>query len=74
MLSGVMRNTFHLLTCADAARVARLYALDITPAGIRTAADRAQLPIAARTAGGVRLFSRDAVVEFARQRVARRHR
>jgi excisionase family DNA binding protein len=44
---------------------------DITPAAVRAAADRGEIP-AIRTPRGVRLFTREAVDAFLEQRKARR--
>ena len=57
-----------MLLSADVARE-----LGLTPAAIRVAANKGQIETAARTAGGVRLFSREAVEEF-RERRERRER
>lgn len=53
------------LTAADAAKL-----LALTPAGIRLAALSGRLRVAARTVGGVRLFTREDVETFARRRGA----
>jgi DNA-binding transcriptional MerR regulator len=52
------------LTASEAAR-----RLDMSASGVRLAADRGDLPIAARTPGGVRLFL-ESDVEIYRQRRA----
>jgi DNA-binding transcriptional MerR regulator len=59
--SGDMQEEF--LTASDVGKLVRL-----TPASIRAAADSGRLPVAARTPGGVRLFRRSDVEEFARER------
>jgi DNA-binding transcriptional MerR regulator len=46
---------------------------DLTPAAIRAAADTGRLEVAWRTAGGVRLFARDAIERFRQDRLRRRH-
>jgi len=60
-----MRHSY--LTSADAARM-----LNLTPAAVRMAAVQKRLRVTAVTAGGVRLFTRDDVEAFARERAARR--
>lgn len=55
------------LTPAEAARI-----LNLTPDGVRLAADTGRLPVAARTASGRRLFSREQVEAFKRDRARRR--
>jgi excisionase family DNA binding protein len=52
-----------LLTAADAARI-----LDVVPATVRMMALSGRLPVAAKTEGGIRLFSREDVETLARQR------
>jgi len=52
-----------LLTAADAARL-----LGITPATVRIHADRGRLPVAQRTPGHMRLFRREDVERFRRER------
>jgi hypothetical protein len=54
-----------LLTKADAARV-----LNLTPAMVRIIADQGQLPLAARTLNGGRLFRLQDVVQFRIKREA----
>ncbi|MGD0949912.1 MAG: helix-turn-helix domain-containing protein [Candidatus Binatia bacterium] len=54
------------LTCSDVAKLAQR-----TPATIREAADAGRLHVAARTAGGVRLFRRADVEVFLRKREQR---
>ena len=44
--------------------VAKASGGDITPSGVRQAADRGRLRTALRTPGGVRLFTRQAAEEF----------
>jgi DNA-binding transcriptional MerR regulator len=55
-----------LLLSADVAKE-----LGVTPAAIRIAASKGQIDTAAVTAGGVRLFSRQAVEEFRARRERR---
>jgi hypothetical protein len=57
-------------TASDAARVAHG---ELTPAAFRLAAKRGDLRTAAKTAGGIMLFSRDGILAFLAQRDARRH-
>jgi DNA-binding transcriptional MerR regulator len=52
-----------LLTASDASR--RLHGR-LTPAAIRSAAARGHLPVAVRTPGGVRLFSPEAIDQYAK--------
>lgn len=52
-----------LLTPADAGRI-----LDLSPAGVRLAADDGRLPVAAMTPTGGRLFNRGDVERFRRER------
>jgi DNA-binding transcriptional MerR regulator len=59
-------TTPDLLTAADSGRIA-----DLTPAAIRLAARSGRLPVAARTAGGIRLFARADVERFAANRKGR---
>jgi DNA-binding transcriptional MerR regulator len=54
------------LSAADAARV-----LGVTPATVRLMHHRGDLPLAAKTEGGVHLFSRVAVERLAVSRSAR---
>jgi DNA-binding transcriptional MerR regulator len=56
-----MRND--LLESADAGRI-----LGLTPAAVRQLARRGILPVVGRTARGVRLFTREAIEELARER------
>jgi hypothetical protein len=58
-----------LMTKADVSRVAGL-----TPAAITAAALRGDLRVAARTAGGTRLFASEDVEGFLRRREAKRER
>lgn len=55
------------LSAADAARV-----LNVTTATIRLMCRRGELPVAATTEGGIRLFGRDAVEALATKRLQRR--
>lgn len=55
------------LTAADAARI-----LDLTPSGVRLAANTGRLRVAAMTPGNVRLFSREDVERFKRARAKAR--
>jgi DNA-binding transcriptional MerR regulator len=52
-----------LLMSADAGRV-----LNLTPAAVRQLARRGTLPVARMTPRGVRLFTREAIEQLARQR------
>jgi DNA-binding transcriptional MerR regulator len=60
--------TRSFLTASEAGRL-----LDppLTPAGIRAAANRGALPVAARTRGGQRLFSMSDIERFRAQRQTR---
>ena len=58
-MTDTVPNEQPLLTSADAARIA-----DVTPSMVRTAAKSGQLATATVTAGGVRLFTRAAVLEW----------
>jgi len=58
-----------LLTAADAARI-----LDVVPARVRQLANEGQLPPAATTVGGTRLFRREDVEQLADVREAKRNR
>ena len=62
-----MQKTF--LTASDAARL-----LNMSAAGVRVAADEGRLVVAAKTPGGVRLFTRSSVELFRRQRCGRKLR
>lgn len=55
------------LTPGDAAQI-----LGLSPAGVRLAADEGRLKVAATTAGGIRLFLRDDVERFKRERAKAR--
>ena len=57
-----------LMTAADVARVVE----DLSPAGVRNAANTGRLKVATCTPGGTRLFCRDDVEEFRRARRQRR--
>jgi excisionase family DNA binding protein len=57
-----------LLTAADAARI-----LGVVPARVRQLANEGQLPPAATTVGGTRLFRREDVEQLAEVREAKRH-
>jgi DNA-binding transcriptional MerR regulator len=56
-----------LLSSADAARV-----LELTPGAVRLLRQRGELPIAARTDGGIYLFRRGEVERLAALRAVRR--
>ena len=58
-----------LLTAADAARI-----LGVVPARVRQLANEGQLPPAATTVGGTRLFRREDVQQLADARAAKRNR
>jgi excisionase family DNA binding protein len=58
-----------LLTVADAARI-----LGVVPARVRQLANEGQLPPAATTVRGTRLFRQEDVEQLARVREAKRHR
>ncbi len=55
------------LSAADAARI-----LGVTPAAVRLMHQRGELPLAAKTAGGVHLFSPTVVERVATARLAKR--
>jgi excisionase family DNA binding protein len=55
------------LTASEAAR-----RLDMSASGVRWAAERGELPIAARTPGGMRLFSESDVEGYRQRRAAKR--
>lgn len=57
------------MTAGDAAKL-----LQVTPATVRNMADRGDLPVAARTEGGIRLFETEEVKELAEKRDERRQR
>lgn len=57
------------LTAADAARV-----LQVTPAAVRAMHRRGALQAAAKTEGGIHLFTRKEVEELAREREQQRDR
>jgi DNA-binding transcriptional MerR regulator len=61
-----MRND--LLESADAGRI-----LGLTPAAVRQLARRGTLPVAGVTPRGVRLFTREAIEQLARERGDRAH-
>jgi len=67
------RCATEFLTSADVARLANQRGDSLTPAGVRLAAVTGRLLTAATTAHGVRLFTRDIVEDFLRQRAVRRH-
>jgi DNA-binding transcriptional MerR regulator len=62
-----MRHDF--LESADAGRI-----LGLTPAAVRQLARRGILPVAQVTSRGVRLFTREAIEQLARQREDRAQR
>lgn len=65
-----MDNLKELLTVADVSRVVQ----DLTPAGVRAAADSGRIRVALRTPSGVRLFTRPDAERFARERRQQRAR
>ena len=58
-------------TASDAIRC--LLRGEITPAGLRAATHRGDLEPAARTVGGIALYTRQQIEEYAARRDARRH-
>jgi hypothetical protein len=65
MGQAITKQPALFLTVADAARVTKL-----SPAGFKAAADRGEIPIAARTRRGNRLFRPEDVECFAARRAA----
>jgi len=57
-------------TASDATR---LLHGELTPAGFRAATQRGDLEPAARTIGGIALYTREQIEDFAARRDARRH-
>ena len=66
-----MTIPIELLTAADACRIAKG---EITPAGIRAAANSGKLPVAMTTPSGVRLFNKSTITDFLADRALRRDR
>ena len=58
-------------TASDATRL--ILRGEVTPSALRAAIQRGDLQVAARTAGGIALFSREAIEAYAARRDARRH-
>ncbi len=66
---GVAEAVAEYLTPADAAKI-----LNLSPAGVRLAADKGHLRVAAHTSNGGRLFLREDVEHLKRSRRAARRK
>ena len=62
-------HVWEFLTSSD---VSKLGGGNPTPAAVRAAANAGRLPVAATTPGGVRLFRREAVLRFLKERAERK--
>lgn len=73
-MKNASSNKLCLLMAADVSQVASGRGTPLTPAAVRAAANSNRLRVAARTAGGVRLFDRADVEEFLDRRGSGRSR